>query len=151
MKKFDFRLEKVLKLRQGREEEIQVLLAQARDRYNNAIDQLERLQAHREKIAHQLENFKENPYGIEDLLIYQGYIETLDRQIGRQYLQTVKLGEEVQNVRNQLMEASRDKKMIETVKTRHHQRYKDEQRRAENCFFDEVGSIQCARKLIREQ
>lgn len=148
MKKFQFRLEKVLRIRQSREEEVQILLAQAKERLDGELQQLNRLFTHRDSMAQKLEFFKENPRGVEDLIIYQGYIENIDRQISSQKLKVDQLEEDLRKVRNLLMEACRDKKMMETLKGRHKDEHNLEMRRQEGVFFDEVGTIRSARKLL---
>lgn len=148
MKKFKFRLEKVLKLRENREEEIQVILARAVEKRDQARADLKGLQTHRNNMAQKLEYFKSNPYGVEDLLIYQGYIDNVDSRIRRHHNYISELDKEVDEIRALLLQATKEKKMLETVKDKQECRHKYDLKRKENGFFDEIGVIRSARKLL---
>lgn len=151
MKKFKFKLEKVLKIRENRQEEMQILLAKAQDKRDAAVLELQQVRNHRDNISAKLEYFKEHPMGIEDLLIYQGYLDTLDVKVSHHLIKIQKLEEEVIKAREMLLQASKEKKMLESVRTKQKSRFNYELMRAENDFFDEIGTIRSARKLLKEK
>jgi len=99
-------------------------------------------------MANQLERFKINPYGIEDLVIYQGYIDSLYSRIDRKREQKKMIERDVLEVRNRLLRATREKKMLENVRSKHKNRHEYEIMRKENTFFDDIGAIRTARKLL---
>ncbi len=146
MKKFKFKLQPVLNFRKDIEEQIQIRLAEALDRENRAKMALQEIIDRRNQVAMKLEEFKHKPIGIDDLIIYQAHVENLDSRITEQQLKIEDLKSEVEEIRQTLLQASRDKKVIEKIKDRQHDRHKKDMLKKEIDFLDEVGTIKAARK-----
>jgi flagellar protein FliJ len=148
LKKFSFKLEPVLNVRKCKEEELQRKLAEILDRLQDAVEEMAKTLSQRHLIANQLEEFKKKPIGIEDLLTYQNYIESLDKRLDEQETRIQKIEKEVEEMRELLLKACKDKKIIEKIKERQKACYNNELLRQEIIFLDEVGVIRSARKKL---
>ena len=148
MKKFSFKLEPVLNVRKSKEEELQRKLSQILDRLQEAVEEMAKTLSHRHTIASQLEEFKKKPVGIEDLLTYQNYLEQLDKRVNEQEIRISEIEKEVEEMRALLMQACKDKKIIEKIKEKQKACYNLEALRQEINFLDEIGVIRNARKKL---
>ena len=148
MKKFVFKLEPVLNIRKQKEEEIQLLLAKAQEKLNAALSELKAIHGKRLEIATCLENFKRNPTGIDDLIIYQNYLDVLDQQVLKQEIKISDIYNEIEEIRCRLVEACRDKKIMEKMKEKQKNKHASDALRMEIGFLDEVGALRNARKNI---
>jgi flagellar protein FliJ len=148
LKKFSFKLEPVLNVRKSKEEELQRKLSKILDRLQEAVEEMARTLGHRHTIANQLEEFKKKPIGIEDLLTYQNYLENLDKRLTEQECRIHEIEQEVEEMRELLMQACKDKKIIEKIKERQKACYNLEALKQEINFLDEIGVIRNARKKL---
>jgi flagellar protein FliJ len=148
LKQFKFKLEPVLNVRKTKEEEIQVQLASALDKLQEAVEEMGKTLEHRHSTASKLEEFKVHPVGVEDLIIYQNYLETLDGRLVNLEMRVREIETEVEEVRNLLLQACKDKKIIEKIKERQKNIYMSKSFRQECDFLDEIGVIRNARKKL---
>jgi flagellar export protein FliJ len=65
-----------------------------------------------------LKSSRKKPIGIEDLLTYQNYLENLDKRLTEQECRIHEIEQEVEEMRELLMQACKDKKIIEKIKER---------------------------------
>jgi len=148
LNKFKFKLDVLLKLRKERQERIQFKMASARRRLSKSLEDLKTFLNHRNSIAQSLEDFKTNPCGIDDLIIYQGYLEALDLRLIELELRIQKNEREVEEIRKLLVIASQEKRIVEKIKEKQKNRHLLTMLKLENKFLDEIGNIKNARKII---
>jgi len=146
MKKFKFKLEPVLELRKNREEQIQLKLAEVIKKLDCALRNYNKILEHRDEILIKLENLKICPGGIEDLILYQNYIENLNHQLSTQHSLVQEIKSELEEVRRKLLNAARERKAIEKLKEKRKNQYARVVRRLEDKFLDDLGSVRCARR-----
>ena len=143
MAKFKFRLEKVLDLRKKKEEERERELAELKKLLAKEEQFLQQLQrestALRRKIA-RLQDENDRSLDIEELLRHSDYLEHLRDKILSQ-IETVKqVISDVENKRQELVEASKEKKVIEKLKEQQYKRFRTAVEEWEQRTLDEIGT-----------
>ncbi|TAL35445.1 MAG: flagellar export protein FliJ [Spirochaetes bacterium] len=130
MKKFKFTLEKLLDLRGAREKEIQnelagVLSVQNRERMKQ--------EQYRRAIREQHEKFsgrlKQGRFSYGESVMFQRYMEFAHMVVKDQQVKIERLEPEIQKVRERLIEAQKQRKVVERLKERKWQEYQYEYNR----------------------
>ena len=134
MKKFNFRLEKILKLRKFAEEECKIALGQAISILNAIENNIQETALRRHHAASQ--RF-EVP---TEILAWDIYISRLDREAERLTEQAAQAELVVEEKRAQYMEASRDLKAIEKLKEKRLEEYKKEVQVYETAEFEDISA-----------
>ncbi len=116
MKKFRFRLERVLQIKIHHEKERQKFLAQASQRVMNQETMLENLDARRHQTQKEQRKFLEGPVNPQMLSGYSRYYLTLKKNeiAGKEVLKAYRA--EREKKRQDLVEATRQKKIYEKLK-----------------------------------
>ncbi len=138
-KSFKFNLQKVLDFRSGLEEQAQLELAHSRKKYQ---DQISRVQDLENEIAQAMEEIRKKENITRDRIwLWNKYIERLnfDHRLAR--LRLRELAREVNNRRQQLLEKSKDKKIIEKIKINQKIKFEHAQQKAEQKEFDEMAVV----------
>ena len=147
MNKFKFKLETVLKVKARIEDLRKLELREAESRRDKARLELFRWQ---KEIADHIRLYREkfqqriNP---EEANNYHHYLTWLNRQADLAALQLREREKEVAERRQKLVEASKERKILEKLKEKAYQNYQAEQLRAEIQFLDELGTG----RFIRDQ
>lgn len=134
-KKFSFKLESVLKYRA--------------DKVNQAIDalnQVVKLRIEKEKKINELIQLKKEIYSqgknkvkASDLQTKNNYLNSLDEEISKLENEKKQIIE-IENIRRiKLTEAMKDEKVLEKLKEKKISSYKEEIRKEEGIFLDEIG------------
>lgn len=147
MGKFKFKLETVLKLKVRIEELRKMELSEAESRCEEARLELCRcqdeveanIQLYREKFQQRI-----NP---EEANNYYQYLIWLNHQVDLALLKLQERRKKVAECRQRLVEASKEKKVLEKLKEKAYQDYLAEQLNAEIKFLDELGTG----RYIRDQ
>jgi flagellar FliJ protein len=138
MKRFYFRLDNVLRIRKKQEEGVQRQFAVRRAellQIENLINALEE-KMHRFMASNPM---SEGSYTVMEVLAVDNYITRLEHEIkGLEELRKKK-EEEVSRILNLLHEAKRARKVIENLKDRELERYRDEVSREELGQLDDVN------------
>jgi flagellar FliJ protein len=147
MKKFKFKLETVLKVKIRIEDLRKIELREAEFRREKARIELCRWQEEVEvNIRLYREKFRQriNP---EEANNYHQYLTWLNHQLDLAAMQLKLCEREVAERRQKLVEASKEKKILEKLKEKAYQNYQAEQLKAEIEFLDELGTG----RFIRDQ
>jgi len=144
-KRFVFRLEKVLDLRKQKEQEMMRELALAKEslaREERILEELrDRLAAsRRELLAKQRGCLDPN-----EIINYLRYLDQLREFIELQTLRVLEAERIVEETRELLLQATKEKKIVEKLKENQLKKYKEELMRAEMNFLDEVGTLRYTR------
>jgi flagellar FliJ protein len=138
MKRFYFRLDNVLRIRKKQEEGVQRQFAVRRAellQLENQVDALEE-KMHRFMASNPM---SEGSYTVMEVLAVDNYITRLEREIkGLEELRKRK-EEEVSRILSLLHEVKRTRKVIENLKDRQLERYRDEVNREELDQLDDVN------------
>lgn len=137
-KPFSFKLEKVLDYRGQLEEQAKAALAlaqQVRDVQKEKVDDLHaRMRAHLDKEA-------ESCKSANDMWLWRQYKEALTQDTAREEVALDQLELKLQKRRQEAVERSRDKKLLEKLKETQARKYRDEERAREEKENDEMAAI----------
>jgi len=143
MKKFNFRLEPILKLRKQQEDQkkraVGDLLAEINALQRQALEMAD-------AIRRQDRALRQNVRGTVDInwiAYYQGYVTHLRQSISQKIDEVAQIQKKLVQARHELTEAARQTKILEKLKEKRKQRYEKELRRREIGELDEIAAQQC--------
>lgn len=140
MSKFKFKLETVLKVKTRIEDLRKIELGEAELKREKARLELGRWQDEVEaNIRIYREKFQKRIIP-EEANSYHRYLTWLNRQVDLALLKLQECQREVDNCRQRLIEAAKEKKVLEKLKEKAYQAYQAEQLNAEIKFLDELGT-----------
>ena len=145
MKKFKFKLKAVLREREIREDEKKRDFGLAMGRLQKEKEVLSGYQQNKEDSFDFLRSQKqmENP-DISTLRLYETYMLHLNKKINFQCSVILKAAENVSAARQKLVEATRRKKILETLKDHQRQKYYLEAEKQELKEIDEYNVLKAA-------
>ncbi|MDR2313918.1 MAG: flagellar export protein FliJ [Spirochaetaceae bacterium] len=145
MKRFNFELEKILKLRLNREQETEVELGRA----VGALSALElRIKTAAEEKTRAAGNRFAKDHGAAEIRSYDLYILRLDQTRNALLEAAAKAELTVEEARKVYLEASRDRKIIDKLKERRQKEYRKTALREEIKMIDDISSGAAARKAL---
>lgn len=140
MAKFKFKLETVLKVKIRVEE-----LRQKEFR----LAEIQRDQAHRQLLQRQaevtqtLDNFREDlkrRIDVREAVNYDRFLRWQNKQVELAAAHLEQCERQVTEARNKLIEASKERQILEKLKEKAYETYQLEEQRLENKFLDELGT-----------
>jgi len=146
MKRFKFRLQKLLEVRRLKEDALRQELARAQEAVRREKAVLERLTAARGATIDALRANVGGALDVQWIAAYHGYLGFLARRIEEQRAVVDRAAREEVRKREALIAARRARKVVEKLRERAYARYREEVSRAEQAFLDEVGTMRYARK-----
>jgi flagellar FliJ protein len=146
LRRFAFKLEKVLVLKLNRERETEVELG----RTIGVLSALEnRIQKVAEEKVQALGNRFDKTHDADDIRSYDNYILRLDKTRDALLEASAKAELEVEKARDVYIEASRDRKIIDKLKERREREYRAFMQREEIKVIDDISGGSAARSLLR--
>ncbi len=137
-KPFSFKLERVLDYRGQLEEQAKALLAKARAVRDAQREVVEELQGrYRTHMAKEMESHKST----NDMWLWRQYKEALEQDSVREEAVLRQLELKLQQRRQEAVERSRDKKLLEKLKENQAKKYHDEASAREEKENDEMAAI----------
>lgn len=148
MKKFRFALENVLKYRKSIEDQEKELLARAMNR----VEQEERLsQELDEEKRGFIKSCNIDQCQIGDMSHRDFYLTSLDKRIKNQQVQLDKAIKVSNNIRIKVVDATAKRKVLESLKDKQLEEYRELLSRAEQKLLDEVGISSYCRKEMNQR
>ena len=151
MKKFVFRLETVLDIRKKKEEEVQIKLGEALSHLNKEMANLEILYDKRNFYQTEITRMRPIATKVGEVMMYQDYLDSLEVSIKKQKELIARLEKVVDEVRYELAECAKERKIIEKIRQNEYEEYKKEYEASERNILDEFGVIAVARKTNQNQ
>ncbi|HYH02618.1 MAG TPA: flagellar export protein FliJ [Bacillota bacterium] len=151
MKKFKFKLETVLKVKVRIEEERKRQLQKAELVRNAAQTELQRRQ---DELTATLADYQRSLQQKFDRYLandYYDYLQWLERQRQDAVMYLERCEGEVDTARRYLVEATRERKILDKLKEQAYQAYLAEELKAEIDFLDELGTGRFVRKESNDQ
>ncbi|MBN2482995.1 MAG: flagellar export protein FliJ [Candidatus Omnitrophica bacterium] len=144
MIRFRFRLQRVLELRTRKEEEKERELAHLKTMLREAEEFLEELKDQSFRVSQQIGSLHDNDsrsLDIQELLRYYDYLEYVRNMIVDQIdaIKTIIIN--LDRKREELIEASKERKIIEKLKDTQYKKFREFVNQWENRFIDEMGTI----------
>ncbi len=151
MKKFDFKLEPVLKYRKMVFDQVQEEFFSARKVLLEAINELENIQKEEEDHKNTLKKKQKGYIDVSNLVIHMRYLMHLNR-MKKIKLEDVKNKEnELNKVRENLIKVSKDKKILEKLKEKRFVDFTAEELKIEQKEYDESAIIKYSRVGTHER
>lgn len=140
MKKFDFKLQKLLEYRRGIEDKLLGELAAIRAEHEREMIMLQQMtkerNSFREKMKHQL-----SKGSAEDIMQAYHYLNELSRRLEGQKITLRQVGEQRDNKTSQVVEAAKDRKALERLREHKRAEYRRELEADEQKFLDDIACI----------
>ena len=150
MKKFQFKLQKLLDIREAREKEVKNELAALLN-----IQNAERMkqEEYRRKMAEEREKFtvklKSGKFSYAESMMFERYVEFANKVIDAAQDRIDSMEGEIGRVRMKLVEASREKKVVERLKERQWEEYQYEVNREIAKENDDANQKLYVRKMLQ--
>ncbi len=144
MKKFKFRLEKVLDVKEIELKKVQKELSDKMDEINREEERLYRMISTTNEYAQFLETM--TPKSAAELDLQFSYFHQLLEEVEAQKEAVEKLKEEEKTVRQKLIAVQREQKMLTNLKENARQKYVDEVLKSEQKILDEFAILGTASK-----
>ncbi|MDR2630686.1 MAG: flagellar export protein FliJ [Spirochaetaceae bacterium] len=135
MKRFSFKLEKVLALRVHRERETEIALGRAVGALSLIEHNLEILTREQHKAGE--ERFSPE-YGVTDILTHDLYIRRLNETQDRLLQEAAAAELKVEEARDEYLDASRDRKVLDKLKEKRQQEYQKEREKEDIKTIDDI-------------
>lgn len=139
MAKFTFRLEAVLNVKRQQEENIKNELGKAMQKLETEKQKLAQLESSMEKTIAEF-NLKTKKTTVHKLIEFNEYISLLKTDIKQQKETVIKAALNVDKIREELVKAVQERKILEKLKDKKHEEYLIEQKKLEQKTNDEIVS-----------
>ncbi len=143
MNKFKFSLENALKFRKSIEDRDRELLARARQKVQQEEELSQKLDLEKHEHFRSYDIYTSN---LTTMQQQESYLTGLDWRIKSQHIQLDKAKRASDTRRAQVVTATSNRKILERLKEKHLEEYKQELARSEQKILDEVGISSYCRK-----
>lgn len=138
--KFKFRLQRVLEVKEKVEDEKKNIYAEHRKQLEEENRRLERLVEDMEEAKSSKDSINSGSLRISQLSSYSDYMQGLHLMIDKQSVKVVDTEKEVESVRMQLLEATKERRILENLKLKSFEEYKYELKQEEDKMTDQFVS-----------
>ena len=150
LKKFSFSLESVLNVRRMKEEKYEKEFSKAimeLEQERNTLKELENRVCEKQL---ELRMISQNPFSSDKILLFEHFLEHLEQDVEKQVKRIEKVSNDVEIKRLQLIEATKDKKIIDKLKDKEYARHHDEVNRQERTILDEIAVTRYLRDTLHK-
>ncbi|MDD9303604.1 MAG: flagellar export protein FliJ [Desulfobacter sp.] len=151
MKRFEFKLESLLKYKRHLEQMARQEMAKAVSQMNECTHQIQTLKENRETSALRLDHLVEKGVNSREFNLHHGFLSVLDRMIIEEQDRKIRLEKMMEEKRSLLKKRTIDKKAMERLRERRADEYTREIIRQEQKELDEIASLKKAREIINVQ
>jgi len=148
MPKFKFKLQPVLEHRQKKEDIFKKELAEVKKRFESEKLLLEELKQKLFDLQSELREKQKSSFEISDIAAYSSYIDRVEGEIELKIIKLTEIAEDVKKAQKRLLEASKDKKILEKLHERKYEEFQKELERIEQGLIDELATIRHGRKQL---
>jgi flagellar FliJ protein len=141
MKGFKFKLQPVLDQRQKKEDILKKELAEKRLQYENEKLVLEKLKNKLFNVQQELRIKQKDRIDAVEMSGYLLYCQRLEREIELQVMKLTDLAAEVGRAQERLLEATKEKKIIEKLYDKQLEEFRQEVNRVEQTMIDEISTV----------
>jgi len=149
MKKFQFKFETVLKVKENKEQELKKELLKLIALKTEQEMMLNDINLEKKRISQEKLNNKSELLNIQSYIFYENYINSLRRQITSIEKVIKELEKRADDKREEVIEASKEKKIFEKLKERHYENFKKLVIQNEQKVLDEIAIGKFNRKEQR--
>jgi len=148
MPRFKFKLQPVLEHRRKKEDILKKELAEVKKLFESEKSLLEKLRQRLFDLQSELREKQKSSFEISDITNYSNYIDRVEDEIELQIIKLTGIAEDVKKAQKRLLEASKDKKVLEKLHERKHEEFQKEIERIEQSLIDELATIRHGRKQL---
>ncbi|MDP2210593.1 MAG: flagellar export protein FliJ [Candidatus Aquicultor sp.] len=141
MNRFVFKLKSVLHHRQKKEDLVKKELAEVKRLYEFEKERLTQLNVRFADSHKALREKQKSALDATEISMHAKFIERLERQIEVQLSRVASLATEVRKVQERLLEAAKDRKVLEKLEEKQLSEYKLEAERVEQGIIDEIATV----------
>ena len=141
MNKFNFKLKPVLHHRQKKEDLVKKELAKAKRLYEQEKERLTELNIRLADLHKALREKQRSALDATEISVHAKFIERVERQIEVQLSRVASLAAEVRKVQERLLEAAKERKILETLEEKQLIAHKLEAERVEQGIIDEIATV----------
>ncbi len=135
---FTFPLQRVLDYRGQLEEQAKMALGKAQHAYSKQVDLVQGVRASIER--HEAELYEKDP-SPQDLWLWRNYKARLVQELKDAERRMLELAQEVNRCRREAVNRSKDRKLLEKLKTKQKIRHDEEEELREQKEFDEAATL----------
>ena len=139
MKRFSFRFQRLLELKQRKEDQQKAKLGEVMAIFNREFDELGGLKQSFDACRHTSLALPDQRVETSLLGINASYLLRLQREMGEQREHLDRIESMVEDKRGKLLEATRERRVYEILKERAEEEHKRETMRQERIQLDEIG------------
>ena len=139
MRRFNFRFQRILEIKERMEEVRKIALGEVIAVLNQEQDRLAELQQTQKLYRQASQSLPDVQLDASLLSLNDSYLLRLQREIQEQLERVHQVEEAVEAKRLELMKATKERRVYESLKERAVEDYQREQKRRERIFLDEVG------------
>lgn len=140
-KKFAYQLEPVLEHRKLLEEAEQLGLAKITRSLSREAELLEEQMRQSQELSRELAAMEKGHFDLRESMLYRQYLAILDLEMQQTQERMRKLEVELVKKREELLKATRNRKVLDTHREREHTRFVFEQNRIEQKAVDEISVV----------
>jgi len=144
VKKYSFKLQTLLRIREIHEEEAERNFRLAVQELTLAVERLDKLKGEYARLREDLASLQRRGIDVSVQLIYDQYFLRLRQRVSDQLEAVNSAEEEVELRREELIERMKDRKTIEKLRMRDFDRYLAELRRFEQVVIDDLATLHSA-------
>jgi flagellar FliJ protein len=141
MKRFRFPLEGLLKVRDLQQKQVMAEMADITERVNLQRSIVERTEREYREEMERFALSQGSNFSIDLYRTFDRYIDRLEAEKGRAEKQLEEMRPELEHMQAKLLEARRKKRVVELLRERHLNRYKEELRRQERRELYELNQL----------
>jgi flagellar protein FliJ len=150
LSQFKFRLQRVLEVREKEEDEKKNRFAEITKKLQEEHKRLDSLHSDMEEVKTRKNKLASQNIKVDQLLSYSYYMENLKQNIEKQHNIVEKSEKEMENARVELLEAAKDKQVLEKIKDKNFEDYKYGLKREEDKMTDQFVSYSSSNNALEE-
>ena len=152
MKKFEFSLVAVLKLRQEKEDLARKELVAVVETLQRLLEELERIKKERGEVEAEFRKKQQEAVQAEDLPIYLDYLQMMRTRMERKQDEIMKTQNIVELKRQAVIKAQQQKKMIENIKDKQYAAWQEAIEKKETEALNDLATIRFTRdKMVKHE
>ena len=148
---FTFKLQSVLDARKTKEEQVLAEFIEQTNKLEREKETLTGMGVEKERLLQRLREQKDRLLRPADVELQLSYIKVWNRKIALQRNLILKLGQELEKKRRNLMDVMKDRKILENLKERHLKEHRLQQNLQERITADETAVLRHERKEQRRR
>jgi len=145
--RFDFRLEKLLKLKASQLQQVKLELASVRYKIAEISSQIETMRQMIENLWVAFQNTVQKGMSGKDMFLWRLHIDAKVNDLNSKQEELQQMLREEERLRQEYLETRKDLKIIENLKQRQLQRFQVELHRKNKLYLDEIA----IRKYVRDK